>query len=146
MEEFQEADVLWPADQYRDYERCRHHAGQGQPAARAAAPRPSSAPVRIPAAATPTPTTTGARPRRRGLGCDDDDDDDDGMRTDSAPAAAIVPPHVFVAARQCSDGRTVASSVCVGHGRTLKGRDLRAVRNAVLHMTGFLGSSDQSTS
>ncbi|KAL5223074.1 hypothetical protein ABZP36_027787 [Zizania latifolia] len=142
MEEFQEADVLWPADQYRGYERCRHHAGQGQPAARAAAPRPSSAPVRIPVAATAT--TTGARPRRRRLGCyDDDDDDGDGMRTDSAPAAAIVPPHVFVAARRCSDGRTVASSVFVGHGRTLKGRDLRAVRNAVLHMTGFLGSSDE---
>lgn len=49
-------------------------------------------------------------------------------------------PHVYVAAaRRGSEGRTVASSVCVGHGRTLKGRDLRAVRNAVLHMTGFLG-------
>jgi hypothetical protein len=36
-----------------------------------------------------------------------------------------------------------ASSVCVGYGLTLKGRDHLAVRNAVLHMTGFLGASDE---
>ncbi|KAF0920138.1 hypothetical protein E2562_033441 [Oryza meyeriana var. granulata] len=132
MEELQEADVLWPADHHRDYERCRHHAA-GQSAARPAPlPSPSSsAPVRIPA-----PTTfAGARGGY---------EDDDGARTDSAGASTIVPPHVFVAtARRCSEGRTVASSVCVGHGRTLKGRDLRAVRNAVLHMTGFLGGPDE---
>jgi hypothetical protein len=66
-------------------------------------------------------------------------DDDDG-----AEEAAIVPPHVL-AARRCAEDqrRVVASSVCVGHGRTLKGRDLRTVRNAVLHMTGFLSSSDK---
>ncbi|XP_040376208.1 uncharacterized protein LOC121053433 [Oryza brachyantha] len=141
MEELQEAEVLWPADHHRDSERCRHHHAAGQSAARPAAPLPSpssSAPVRIPAGA------------RRGY---DDDDDDDGTRADysagalataAAARSAIVPPHVYVAAaRRCSEGRTVASSVCVGHGRTLKGRDLRAVRNAVLHMTGFLGGTDE---
>uniref|UniRef100_A0A0E0JIP1 Uncharacterized protein n=1 Tax=Oryza punctata TaxID=4537 RepID=A0A0E0JIP1_ORYPU len=140
MEELQEADVLWPAEQHRDYDRCRHHHhAAGQSTANLVAPLPSSssAPVRIPA---PTTTLAGAR---RGY-------EDDGTRTDySAGAGAgassrIVPPHVYAAAaRRCSEGRTVASSVCVGNGRTLKGRDLRAVRNAVLHMTGFFGGPDE---
>ncbi|RRT64787.1 hypothetical protein B296_00041568 [Ensete ventricosum] len=48
----------------------------------------------------------------------------------------MVPPHVLA-----SRGRMVgkaAFSVCTGQGRTLKGRDLRHVRNSVLRMTGFL--------
>ncbi|CAL9116244.1 DUF584 domain containing protein [Musa troglodytarum] len=48
----------------------------------------------------------------------------------------MVPPHVLA-----SRGRMVgkaAFSVCTGQGRTLKGRDLRLVRNSVLRMTGFL--------
>uniref|UniRef100_A0A0D9V5L6 Uncharacterized protein n=1 Tax=Leersia perrieri TaxID=77586 RepID=A0A0D9V5L6_9ORYZ len=131
MEELQEADVLWPAD----HERGRHHAARQSAARPAVRPLPSpstSAPVRIPAAKTFLDT-------RRGY------EDEDGTRMDSAGGSRIVPPHVFAAAaRRCSsEGRTVASSVCVGHGRTLKGRDLRAVRNAVLHMTGFLGGADE---
>uniref|UniRef100_J3M8X9 Uncharacterized protein n=2 Tax=Oryza brachyantha TaxID=4533 RepID=J3M8X9_ORYBR len=48
-------------------------------------------------------------------------------------------PHEVAAARaqRCSEERA-AFSVCVGNGRTLKGRDLRSVRTAVLRMTGFL--------
>ncbi|KAL6609649.1 hypothetical protein ACP70R_039618 [Stipagrostis hirtigluma subsp. patula] len=62
-----------------------------------------------------------------------DGDGDDG--------AAFVPPHVVAARRRCSESEErAASSVCVGHGRTLKGRDLRCVRTAVLRMTGFLES------
>ncbi|WOK98729.1 hypothetical protein Cni_G07441 [Canna indica] len=47
----------------------------------------------------------------------------------------MVPPHVMVARSQA-----MAFSVFEGVGRTLKGRDLRRVRNAVLQKTGFLDS------
>ncbi|CAL4954573.1 unnamed protein product [Urochloa decumbens] len=138
MEEFQEADVLWPdAAHYHACHRHRdatlHHA--------AARPEPhlrlqTTAPVRIPA--MPPPEARG------GYG---DEDDDDGVvfrrASSGAEAGAIVPPHVLAARRRCAEDRRVASSVCVGHGRTLKGRDLRAVRNTVLHMTGFLNGSDK---
>ncbi|KAF0889449.1 hypothetical protein E2562_024512 [Oryza meyeriana var. granulata] len=46
---------------------------------------------------------------------------------------AMVPPHEIVARRAAAH-----SSVLEGAGRTLKGRDLRRVRNAVLRRTGFL--------
>lgn len=45
----------------------------------------------------------------------------------------MVPPHVVAARRHAR-----SSSVLEGVGRTLKGRDLRRVRNAVLRRTGFL--------
>ena len=138
--------MLWPdvvalAHHHHDCHRChrpaesahghrRQHPTTGQQQQPRAAvvvhPPLQSPPVRIPSMPL-------ARPRSY-YG-----DDDDG-----AEEAAIVPPHVLAAARRCAeDQRSVASSVCVGHGRTLKGRDLRAVRNAVLHMTGFLSSSDK---
>ncbi|XP_008779969.3 uncharacterized protein LOC103699742 [Phoenix dactylifera] len=45
----------------------------------------------------------------------------------------MVPPHVIVAR-----SHVMTFSVFEGVGRTLKGRDLRRVRNAVLQKTGFL--------
>ncbi|MCO5547354.1 hypothetical protein L7F22_000803 [Adiantum nelumboides] len=62
---------------------------------------------------------------------DDDDDDDDGEEN----AAGMTPPHV-IASRQRT---AMACSVMEGAGRTLKGRDLRNVRNAVWKHTGFYG-------
>lgn len=53
---------------------------------------------------------------------DGDDDDLDGR----------VPPHEFLARR-----RGASFSVHEGIGRTLKGRDLRRVRNAIWKKTGF---------
>ncbi|OIS99100.1 hypothetical protein A4A49_07623 [Nicotiana attenuata] len=49
----------------------------------------------------------------------------------------MMPPHEWLAKRL---GRNQISSfsVCEGVGRTLKGRDLSRVRNAVLTKTGFL--------
>lgn len=44
----------------------------------------------------------------------------------------MVPPHVIVARSH------VTFSVFEGVGRTLKGRDLRRVRNAVFRKTGFI--------
>lgn len=49
----------------------------------------------------------------------------------------MVPPHEYVAARSRNgDG---GSSVILGVGRTLKGRDMRRVRDAVWSQTGFYG-------
>ncbi|CAH9052546.1 unnamed protein product [Cuscuta epithymum] len=48
------------------------------------------------------------------------------------------PPHEWLARKHARDHRISSSSVCEGVGRTLKGRDLSRVRNAVLTKTGFL--------
>ncbi|PON84014.1 Senescence regulator [Trema orientale] len=57
---------------------------------------------------------------------DEDEDDDD-----------MVPPHEWIA-RKLARSQICSSSVCEGKGRTLKGRDLSNVRNAILTKTGFL--------
>jgi len=49
----------------------------------------------------------------------------------------MLPPHEIVA-RRLSRSQSVACSVLEGAERTLKGRDLRQVRNAVWRQTGFL--------
>ncbi|KAI3967828.1 hypothetical protein MKX01_011003 [Papaver californicum] len=56
-----------------------------------------------------------------------DEDDDDGSY------AEMLPPHEIVARSHLT-----TFSVFEGVGRTLKGRDLRRVRNAVMQKTGFL--------
>ncbi|KAG6484401.1 hypothetical protein ZIOFF_052916 [Zingiber officinale] len=49
------------------------------------------------------------------------------------------PPHEWLAKKMAkSQLISLSSSVCEGAGRTLKGRDLSKVRNAVLTRTGFL--------
>nr|GLL43099.1 uncharacterized protein LOC109193147 [Ipomoea trifida]GMD71239.1 Classical arabinogalactan protein [Ipomoea batatas]GMD71240.1 Classical arabinogalactan protein [Ipomoea batatas] len=63
--------------------------------------------------------------------CDDDfDDEEDGDGGDR------VPPHEFVA-QQLARTRIASFSVHEGIGRTLKGRDLSRVRNAIWKKTGF---------
>ncbi|CAA3014549.1 Hypothetical predicted protein [Olea europaea subsp. europaea] len=57
-----------------------------------------------------------------------DEEDDDGN---------LIPPHEFIA-RKLARKQISSFSVCEGAGRTLKGRDLSRVRNAVLSKTGFL--------
>ncbi|KAJ8497569.1 hypothetical protein OPV22_008121 [Ensete ventricosum] len=54
------------------------------------------------------------------------EDDEDGW----------VPPHEYLAREK---GRSVATSVLEGVGRTLKGRDMSRVRDAVWSRTGFFG-------
>lgn len=56
-----------------------------------------------------------------------DDDDDEGM----------VPPHEYIA-RRVARSQIASFSMCEGIGRTLKGRDLSKLRNAILTKTGFL--------
>ncbi|CAH2078318.1 unnamed protein product [Thlaspi arvense] len=48
----------------------------------------------------------------------------------------MVPPHEYVARSRKGEG---GSSVFLGVGRTLKGRDMRRVRDAVWSQTGFYG-------
>ncbi|XP_037433402.1 uncharacterized protein LOC119300592 [Triticum dicoccoides] len=90
---------------------------------RRATPTPrQSAPVRV-----PVWPGQAARPRdnaKRGAKkAEESDEDEEG-------GEEMVPPHVVAAWR--------SSSVLEGAGRTLKGRDLCRVRNAVLRQTGFL--------
>ncbi|KAL6614582.1 hypothetical protein ACP70R_036852 [Stipagrostis hirtigluma subsp. patula] len=82
-------------------------------------------PIEIPAAAS----ASGARADGReamSRGWEEERGDDGG--------GEVVPPHVLLARRRA------AFSVCSGQGRTLKGRDLRRVRDSVLRMTGFIES------
>ncbi|KAL6651134.1 hypothetical protein ACP70R_010059 [Stipagrostis hirtigluma subsp. patula] len=80
-----------------------------------------SAPVAVPA--WPRDATDRRRREAEQLAADDDDDDGE----------PVVPPHEMAARRAAA-----AASVMEGAGRTLKGRDLRRVRNAVWRTTGFL--------
>jgi hypothetical protein len=130
MEEFHESDVLWSDHHNHHHDCCNGHQKQlkgREPRRRVHASvcrgdlrhhPASSAPVAIPVAAK----------------CDCCKDDAGGDE-----ATSFVPPHVVVARRWCSAERT-ACPMCEGQGRTLKGRDLRSVRAAVLRMTGFLES------
>ncbi|KAG8647014.1 uncharacterized protein LOC110622488 [Manihot esculenta] len=61
-----------------------------------------------------------------------EEDDDDGGGDEE-----ILPPHEIVARASRNSPKTTFS-VLEGVGRTLKGRDLRQVRNAVWRQTGFL--------
>ncbi|KAK2639721.1 hypothetical protein Ddye_027516 [Dipteronia dyeriana] len=69
-----------------------------------------------------------------GGGRDSDDDDDD---EEDDEDEYKVPPHELIA-RRLARSQISTFSVFEGAGRTLKGRDLSKVRNAVLTRTGFL--------
>lgn len=71
---------------------------------------------------------------RREFDDDDNDDNDDG---DIGDTEEMLPPHELVA-QNSMQSPALACSVLEGVGRTLKGRDLRQVRNAVWRQTGFL--------
>ncbi|KAF7823216.1 Senescence regulator [Senna tora] len=87
---------------------------------------PQSAPVNVPVL---TPAMMKARSRHREFDEDVDDEGDEGEE--------MLPPHEIVA-RNSAQSPMLAYSVLEGAGRTLKGRDLRQVRNAVWRQTGFL--------
>ncbi|PKU80679.1 uncharacterized protein LOC110095327 [Dendrobium catenatum] len=109
-EELQEADVLWPE------QRRPRILAPPPPAVTTSATdntQKKSPPIKIPQPLT-IPATG------------EDYIDGEGM----------LPPHEMVARRWARE--KIACSVCTGQGRTLKGRDLRHVRNSVLRLTGFL--------
>lgn len=84
---------------------------------------------------------------------DEDDgssDDDDGViissgwdrveeeeEEDVDGGSMMIPPHEWIAKKQARS-QISSFSVHEGVGRTLKGRDLKNVRNAILTKTGFL--------
>ncbi|GAB4856365.1 hypothetical protein Ancab_014285 [Ancistrocladus abbreviatus] len=80
----------------------------------------NSAPMSIPMAITER------RRRLSGIDGGDEEEDDDDVE--------MLPPHEMVALKV----KATSSSVLEGVGRTLKGRDLRQVRNTVWRQTGFL--------
>lgn len=63
--------------------------------------------------------------------------DDDFDEEEEDAEGEMIPPHEIVA-RSVADSPALACSVLEGVGRTLKGRDLRQVRNAIWRQTGFL--------
>lgn len=80
-----------------------------------------------PESSDPLPTPAGGFSNAGGGGEDVEGDNEKEM----------IPPHEWIA-RRLARSHISSSSVCEGAGRTLKGRDLSRVRNAVLAKTGFL--------
>ncbi|KAE8691725.1 40S ribosomal protein S14 [Hibiscus syriacus] len=64
-------------------------------------------------------------------------DFDDNYDIELEEEGEMLPPHEIVA-RSLAQSPALACSVLEGVGRTLKGRDLRQVRNAIWRQTGFL--------
>lgn len=89
------------------------------------ASRNRSSPIKIPATNVGRVRAVGFRSWDENGGAEAGDEEE-----------GMVPPHVIVERRL--NGRKTAFSVCTGNGWTLKGRDLRRVRNLVLTRTGFL--------
>jgi hypothetical protein len=87
--------------------------------------RNQSAPMKVPV------LTEAVAKRRKGLLADAYDDEDDGGDDQ------MLPPHELVSRGSGVSPKTTFS-VLEGVGRTLKGRDLRQVRNAIWRKTGFL--------
>lgn len=56
---------------------------------------------------------------------------------DEEDEETMVPPHEYMA-KKIARTRNASHSMCEGVGRTLKGRDLCKLRNAILSQTGFL--------
>lgn len=98
-----------------------------RPKNRAPAPQyHQSAPVKVPV----------RPPRKPAMDRWDELDDDDEPRHGDA---ALLPPHEMVARASAGGaGPAAPFSMLEGAGRTLKGRDLRRVRDAVLRQTGWL--------
>lgn len=91
-----------------------------------AAPYHQSAPVKVPV----------RPPLKPAMGRWDELDGDDDLRHGDA---TMLPPHEMVARASAGGaGPAAPFSMLEGAGRTLKGRDLRRVRDAVLRQTGFL--------
>ncbi|XP_047053084.1 vegetative cell wall protein gp1-like [Lolium rigidum] len=93
-----------------------------RPAPTPAMHMPQSAPVNVPAARL-------RRPPVEAFASEPDEDDDD---------EEMLPPHEMVARSRARESPMTTFSVLEGAGRTLKGRDLRQVRNAVWRKTGLL--------
>ncbi|XP_006654696.1 uncharacterized protein LOC102719489 [Oryza brachyantha] len=144
MEEFQEADILWPEPSEDSLSSGDGRADGGVPSSSVVAGRPIGSPPETTSSLSAPVEIISRRKRRSrswasedGMLCQTDDEDDGGAAKKKANGIAVVPPHAIVDRRRLR-GQTAAYSMCAGKGRTLKGRDLRNVRNLVLQMTGYI--------
>lgn len=103
-----------------------------------------SAPVKIPDWSKISHKKSKNKAHKNNYYDDSDDDQDHGVVDngdndgyDDDEYDCKVPPHEFIAER-LAKSQISSFSVFEGVGRTLKGRDLSKVRNAVLTKTGFL--------
>ncbi|KAF5190697.1 senescence regulator (Protein of unknown function, DUF584) [Thalictrum thalictroides] len=123
MEEFQESEVLWPADHHHHHRRellYMSFADEHNFTKQSMDSKQSqSRPVDIPAE---------NKMKFDRLEFENYEDDE--------KEKMVLPPHEMLANR--FNAQRMAFSVCTGNGRTLKGRDLSKVRNSILRMTGFL--------
>lgn len=143
MEEFNEEDILWlEEDEEEDNIPLRKKEEDNNESDTQSSVVPStqhgkSAPILIPSNTRDIVShtwTAGINYNRTRINIHNDDDDDDG---DGDDYDSIVPPHILL--QQRNDGKNkMVSSVCFGHGRTLKGRDLLVTRDSILRRTGFL--------
>ncbi|KAJ4730708.1 hypothetical protein LUZ62_019392 [Rhynchospora pubera] len=122
MEEFLEAEVLWPetvssGSMFSDETMMNINDRRTRDSQNRTGSSPSS-PVNIPGSSGPH-LSFESRKGRYEEECD-----------------KLVPPHVMVS-RRCNVDK-VAFSLRSGQGRTLRGRELWHIRNAVWKMTGFL--------
>lgn len=75
--------------------------------------------------------------RKSNLNCCQDNHFGDLNEDDNDEESA--PPHIIIANKKCSE--KMAYSMCVGRGRTLKGRDLIEMRDFIHKLTGFIETS-----
>ncbi|KAJ1688030.1 hypothetical protein LUZ63_019420 [Rhynchospora breviuscula] len=144
MEEFQEAEILWP-ELDQDYkENCTKHnaySRKGQTKRTMPAPVLSLTKDRTGHTWTPGFNYHGTSKHMhddsdRDIGVEDDGDDYNGtIASGGALTKGMVPPHVLISKRYTDK---ITSSVCAGNGRSLKGRDLIFLRDSVHRMTGYI--------
>ncbi|GAB2263091.1 hypothetical protein Droror1_Dr00004088 [Drosera rotundifolia] len=78
------------------------------------------------------------RVRDGGFGYEEvEEEEEEKEDEDEVKGKGMLPPHEIVARKEARTP-VVSCSVLEGAGRTLKGRDLRMVRNAVFRRTGFI--------
>ncbi|PKU80000.1 uncharacterized protein LOC110097847 [Dendrobium catenatum] len=121
MEELMEFQVIWPENEERPIT-IEWYSDEAEGDTRDFHRREAAAPVSI----------------QRPMGWRPPVSDSDSDSESESESEDMVPPHVLVARRWSEPSSAAAFSLCSGPGRTLKGRDLRNVRDFVLRMTGFL--------
>ncbi|KAJ3678930.1 hypothetical protein LUZ61_021094 [Rhynchospora tenuis] len=124
MEELLESEVMWPENMCPDssgsdtnFDDAYQHTGVSHCQGNNSAP---SSPISI--QSSPSSSTRYLSGENNGW--------------DNEEYGELVPPHVLVDRRR-NNGR-LAFSLCSSQGRTLKGRELRQLRNAVWRLTGFI--------
>ncbi|GAA0146735.1 hypothetical protein LIER_42921 [Lithospermum erythrorhizon] len=137
--EFDESDIIWNNNTTSSNTQIKQNLSRNfsSPARRerttTTGGAPASLPVNVPDwSKILKEEYTGNNLRNNNNKCCDDDDDEDGVDC----FGKRIPPHEFLA-RQMARTRIVSFSVHEGVGRTLKGRDLSRVRNAIWEKTGF---------